>query len=77
MEQIFTEAEQKALDEVVEKLSNVDKSDGDLFDIAATLVSDIADIIKAFDEEDPDKVEAEKRDAINTAIALISKLNNF
>jgi hypothetical protein len=77
MEKIFTEAEQNALNEVVEKLSGVDKSSGDLFDIAATLVSDIADIYKAFDEEDPNKVEAEKRDAINTAVALISKLNNF
>lgn len=77
MEKIFTEEEQNALNEVVEKLSNVDKSSGDLFDIAATLVSDIADIYKAFDAEDQDKVETEKRDAINTAVALISKLNNF
>lgn len=77
MEKIFTEEEQNALNEVVEKLSNVDKSSGDLFDIVATLASDIADIYKAFDVEDSDKIEAEKRDAINTAVALISKLNNF
>lgn len=77
MEKIFTEKEQNALNEVVEKLSNVDKSSGDLFDIVATLASDIADIYKAFDAEDSDKIETEKRDAINTAIALVSKLNNF
>lgn len=77
MKEIFTKEEQTALNEVIDKLSKIERSSGDLFDIAATLVSDIADIYQAYDDENIDKIEAQKKDAINTAISLISALNNF
>lgn len=74
---IFTDEEKIALDKIVEKLSGVEKSNDDLFDVVAVLVSDLKDMYNAFDEGDAAVIEHEKKDAINTALSLISKLNNF
>ena len=74
---IFTDEEKVALDKIIEKLSDVEKSNDDLFDVVAVLVSDLKDMYNAFDEGDAATIEREKKDAINTALSLISKLNNF
>lgn len=74
---IFTDEEKAALDSVTEKLSNVEKSNDDLFDVVGVLVSDLKDLYNAFDGSDPAVIEREKKDAINTALTLVSKLNNF
>ena len=76
-EEIFTKEEYETLKEVVSKLENVDKSNGDLFDLLAIVTSDVVDIMKALETEDFQLVEKEKKDAVNSTLDLISKICNF
>jgi hypothetical protein len=77
MEKAFTEEELEALKKAVDILSSVDKSDGDLFDIIGILAADVADVYEAYLNEDNDKLNEQKKDAINTALEIAKKLNNF
>jgi hypothetical protein len=77
MEKAFTEEELEALKKAVDILSSVDKSDGDLFDIIGILAADVADVYEAYLNEDNDKLDEQKKDAINTALEIAKKLNNF
>ena len=77
MEKAFTQEELDALKKAVDILSNVDKSEGDLFDIVGILASDVADIYQAFIDEDTAEIEKQKKDAVNTALEIAQKLNNF
>lgn len=77
MEKAFTQEELDALKKAVDILSNVDKSEGDLFDVVGILASDVADIYQAFIDEDTAEIEKQKKDAVNTALEIAQKLNNF
>lgn len=77
MEKAFTQEELDALKKAVDILSNVDKSEGDLFDVIGILASDVADIYQAFIDEDTAEIEKQKKDAVNTALEIAQKLNNF
>ena len=77
MEKAFTQEELDALKKAVDILSNVDKSEGDLFDVVGILASDVADIYQAFIDEDTAEIEKQKKDAVNTALEIAQKPNNF
>jgi hypothetical protein len=74
----ITKEELEALEQAVEILSKVDKSDGDLFDAIGVLASDVAEVYKQyFDKENPTDYEAQRKDAVNTALNIALQLNNF
>lgn len=68
------ESLESKLNTIVEKLSNVNKSNGDVFDVLGVLVSDIEDILKATSTA---QIKEQKKDCRNTLKVLDKIVRNF
>jgi hypothetical protein len=62
------------INKIVEKLSEVNKVNGDVFDVLGILVSDIQDILKSKSKE---QIKTQKKDCRKTIKALDKIIRNF